>query len=191
MKAFPILLVSLLLVATAACDTDHSASEEVHKVTVRDAHLAFSLDAPGGVMRPTRDKAQEDRSAASGCRVIVYRLRDEPNLRVEAARRDCQAPPHSPPGNGQHGVYKDLTDLDPGLRGDGALLRTALGSAEVLSQRYYECTNACKNFQEPIAFVSLRDPVDQDFPILVLRSDQEQISRTDFARIVKSLRPPA
>ncbi len=60
----------------------------------------------------------------------------------------------------RHGVYKDLTDLDPGLRGDGTLLLTRLGTAEVLSQRYFECTNSCQNYQEPIAFVMLRDPVD-------------------------------
>lgn len=194
MKAFPMLLVSLLLATAAACGTDDGppSSGEPHKVTVRDPHLAFSLDAPGGVMRPTRDGDQEDRAAATGCPLIVYRLRDEPNLRAEAARRDCQVPVHSPPpGNGRHGVYENLTDLDPGLRGDGTLLRTRLGTAEVLSQRYFECTNSCQNYQEPIAFVMLRDPVDKDFPVLVLRSDHEVISSTDFTRIVKSLRPPA
>jgi hypothetical protein len=47
---------------------------------------------------------------------------------------------------------------------------TALGDAVVFNQPYYECTNSCHNYTEPVAVITLRQPQTADFRTLTVYS---------------------
>ena len=60
----------------------------------------------------------------------------------------------------------------------------------VFGQRYFECTNSCRNFVEPVAIITVDEPVDPGYPTLVLISTKGELSREAFTGIVRTLTHP-
>ena len=57
----------------------------------------------------------------------------------------------------------------------------------MFSQKYYECTNSCKNYTEPVAVIELADPADPAFPTLTAYSEQGSAGRNDLVTLVGDL----
>jgi hypothetical protein len=87
----------------------------------------------------------------------------------------CDTGNNAQPGNGRHGVYRTTADI-PADRSSGAVtVQTALGQATAFSQSYYECTNSCKNYTEPVAVITLTHPNDPAYPALMAYSAKGSI----------------
>lgn len=86
-------------------------------------------------------------------------------------------------GNGRHGVYRSADDIPAKERKDAEEVETPLGPALVFSHRYYECTQSCEDWTEPVAVIALEKPADPDFPTLVVMSQKgglDQDALTDL-----------
>jgi hypothetical protein len=70
------------------------------------------------------------------------------------------------PGNGRHGVYRTTADIPAERRSGAVTVHTALGEATAFDQPYYECTNSCKNYTEPVAVITLAHPDDPAYQAL-------------------------
>src|SRR5690242_14079910 len=70
------------------------------------------------------------------------------------------------PGNGRHGIYRTTADIPVELRAGAISVHTALGEATAFNQSYYECTNSCKTYTEPVAVITLAHPDDPAFQAL-------------------------
>jgi hypothetical protein len=73
-------------------------------------------------------------------------------------------------GNGRHGVYRTSADIPAGSSAGARTVHTALGDATVFTQPYYECTNSCKNYTEPVAVLTLTQPQDSTVQALTVYS---------------------
>ncbi|WP_189132247.1 hypothetical protein [Wenjunlia tyrosinilytica] len=89
------------------------------------------------------------------------------------------------PGNGYHGVYRSPEDIPADLRGSAERVPTAIGSALVFDQRYYECTNSCRTWTEPVAVIDLTHPADASHPALVVISPQGRLGHAELAALIK------
>ena len=168
---------------TGSGDCDGLADDCSHLVDVRGAHAHFSVRVPDtwGI-----GAARED----AACDSVYYRFDDLPDgwgrMRVEAVPTDCEvAEANSSIGNGQHGLYRTLEDVPEPE--DVDTMTTALGEAAVFVQEYFECTNECERWDEPVAIITLDDPVDPAYPTLVLRGEQDRLSRGDLEEILGAL----
>lgn len=90
--------------------------------------------------------------------------------------------------NGNHGTYRTIEDVANPI--DLEQMDTDLGPAQVFIQEYEEHTNVSRSFEEPVAIVTLDDPVDSRFPTLLLRSEAGKLSRERFTEVVASLEQP-
>lgn len=157
-------------------------SSPTTRLSVVDDRIAFEIKVPRGTMitgfysgaRRECPIAEVDFSAHG--------------LRAYAAGRSCESPARGRTGNGNHGTYRTIADV----AAPKVVQRvdTWLGPADVFSQDYYECTNACQNYTEPVAIVMLQQPVNPDFPTLVLISTKGELDRPAFTRIVRDLAEP-
>ncbi len=80
------------------------------------------------------------------------------------------------------------------LPDDGGRLRVEAVPTEcdavVFTQEYYECTNSCERWHEPVAIITLDDPVDPDYPTLVVRAERDELSRSDLEELLGALEEP-
>ena len=158
--------------------------EDTHQVEVRGTHTAFDLEV--GV-----DWAITDVWDADTCGSVSYVVSEDGATRlvVEAVPTSCpDAGQDTQIGNGFHGVYRTLDDV-PDPR-DPETVSTDLGDATVFVQEYFECTNECERWDEPVAIVTVAAPVDAGYPTLVVRGDKDKVSRADFEEIVATLAAP-
>ena len=167
-------------------DCEDRTDDCSHVVVVRGAHAHFSVRVP-----ETRGigSARED----DVCDSASYRFDELPDvwgrLQVEAVPSDCDVSESSSSiGNGTHGTYRTIDDVPEPE--DVASVDTALGEATVFTQEYFECTNSCDRWQEPVAIVTLDAPVDPGYPTLVLRGEQDRLSRAALEAILGDLKEP-
>lgn len=152
------------------------------RLTVDDDRIAFEIKVPAGTaitgfsVAPVRD-----------CPTVSVGFSDH-GLRAYAVAKSCAPRGNSRPGNGNHGSYRTLADVSDPLA--PIRLETGLGRAEVFGQRYFECTNSCRNFVEPVAIITVDEPVDPGYPTLVLISTKGELSREAFTGIVRTLTHP-
>ena len=184
MRRTPLLaLMSLALLAS--CRFDGGNAEDAQRtIEVRGAHVAFTAVVPD-------DWGISWLEDAAACDSVIYDVEDDAtvDVRFQAVPWVCEEAANSDEiGNGFHGLYRTLADVpDPK---DVEKRDTDLGSAEVFTQEYYECTNSCEKWDEPVAIVTLDDPVDPYYPTLVVRVERNDISRSDFETIIDSLAVP-
>jgi hypothetical protein len=181
-------IVAALLLTVAVTGCDHLGhgddSDQDRQLDVRGAHTAFDLKVHD-------DWAITEVQDAGTCGSVSYRIDapSEARLVVEAVPTECaEAQENTEIGNGRHGVYRTLDDV-PAPRDEKAV-DTGLGKATVFTQTYYECTNSCENWNEPVAIVTLETPVDAGYPTLVVRGEKETVSRADLEEIVATLMTP-
>ena len=174
--------VVVLFVVGAVDLGDTGDSEDTTAITVADGNVAFKVRVPGGTAI-TGVSVGED---SDGCGRAVYDLNAH-GLVVEAVRSDCE-PESQQINNGHHGTYRTLDDVPKPQ--DVEKVKTYLGPAVVFTQKYLEATNVTTDYTEPVAIVTLDDPVDADYPTLVVRSEQGELDRDAFTRVVESLIEP-
>jgi hypothetical protein len=91
----------------------------------------------------------------------------------------------SRPGNGRHGVYRTTADIPAEWRSGAPTVHTALGEATTFNQSYYECTNSCKDYTEPVAVITLAHPDDPAFPALTAYSVKGTIGLDRLTEILR------
>lgn len=155
-------------------------------ITVKDDYAAFSVDVPVGTGIDFVDHDSVNSGGELVCDHTGYGMNDH-GLAVETVAMDCDLPDQRVM-NGSHGLYRTLADV-PKPR-DVAEVDTGLGPAEVFVQDYSESTNFTTDYVEPVAIVTLDDPVRLDYPTLVIRSEQGELDREEFTELVRSLDDP-
>jgi hypothetical protein len=111
-------------------------------------------------------------------------------LGFEAVPNDCEI--RRTPGNGQHGHYRTIDDARAVIGKDLEMVQvdTALGRADVFTQSYYQCTNSCHTYSEPVAIIALMTPTDTRYPSLVMYSPRGMISTDQligYLKLINSL----
>jgi hypothetical protein len=91
----------------------------------------------------------------------------------------------SRPGNGRHGVFRTTADIPAEQRFGATIVRTALGEATAFNQSYYECTNSCKTYTEPVAVITLAHPDDPAFQALTAVSVKGAIGLDRLTAILR------
>jgi hypothetical protein len=157
-----------------------------HVVEVRGAHAHFSVRVPAswGIVDLREDAV---------CDSASYKLGELPGgegrLRAEAVPAECEvAEANDTIGNGTHGTYRTIEDVPEPQQ--VAQVETVLGEAVLFTQEYFECTNSCERWQEPVAIITLDEPVDRDYPTLVLRGERDELSVSDLEDILDALEQP-
>ncbi|WP_461008085.1 hypothetical protein [Streptomyces capparidis] len=98
---------------------------------------------------------------------------------------DCRHDGTAKPGNGRHGAYRSAEDVPADRRAGAERVRTPLGEALVFTQPYFECTQSCEEWEEPVAVIDLTRPADPGFPTLVVRSDKGVIGQDELTEFVR------
>src|SRR5262245_20619310 len=163
----PPMLVGLLVLAFAlsACrsparpDPGPVSSPTVASVS---APVAFHVQLGAGqtlTMRSTQP---------SGCPGLdaLINLGSNGTAELVAYATGCAPGDNTRPGNGRHGVYRTTADIPAERRSGAVTVHTALGEATAFDQSYYECTNSCKNYTEPVAVIALAHPDDPAYQTL-------------------------
>lgn len=114
---------------------------------------------------------------ANGCPGFdaLVSLGSDRNVRLSAYAAGCDVTGNARPGNGRHGVYRSAADVPADRLASSATVRTALGDAIVFTQPYYECTNSCRDYTEPMAVITLEHPYDPAYPTLMAYSEKGTI----------------
>jgi hypothetical protein len=110
---------------------------------------------------------------------------DGTTVRLAAYATSCQVDDNTRPGNGRHGVYRTTADIPADRRSAAVTVPTALGTATAFTQPYYECTNSCKNYTEPVAVVTLDHPAAPAYPTLVAYSPRGSIGLDRLVTVLK------
>jgi hypothetical protein len=95
-------------------------------------------------------------------------------------------PDTSRPGNGHHGVYRTAADIPADRRAGAVTFPTALGEATAFLQPYYECTNSCRDYTEPVAVITLDHPSDPAYPALVVCGDKGSVDLGQLTTLLKA-----
>jgi hypothetical protein len=94
------------------------------------------------------------------------------SVRLSAYAAGCRSSDNGRVGNGRHGVYRSTVDIPAERLAASVRVHTALGDAVVFAQRYYECTNSCRDYTEPVAVLTLDRPADPAYPALMVCSER-------------------
>ena len=176
MKAVPLAALAVLLATSLSGCGDYFGGDDSHTVEVHGAHTGFTIEVP-------EDWGISYVDDTAVCDSVSYTLGQ---LRLEAVPTSCpDAEQNTEIGNGKHGVYRVLDDVPEPK--DVEQLETELGSVEVFEQSYFECTNECDRWDEPVAIVTVDDPVDPAYPTLVVRAHRDQVERSTFEDLVETL----
>src|SRR5262249_41634626 len=92
---------------------------------------------------------------------------------------------HVQPGNGRHGVYHTTADIPADRRSGAITVHTALGQATAFEQTYYECTNSCKDYTEPIGVITLAHSDNPAYQALVAYSPKGAIGMDRFTAFLR------
>jgi hypothetical protein len=106
-------------------------------------------------------------------------------LRLAAYAAGCDATSNSRPGNGRHGVYRTTSDIPTDRLASATKVHTAIGDGVVFTQPYYECTNSCHDYTEPVALITLDHPVDPRYPGLMVYSEKGTIGLDQLAAVLR------
>jgi hypothetical protein len=106
-------------------------------------------------------------------------------LRLSAYATSCDASGNANPGNGRHGVYRSPADIPADRLAGSVKVPTVLGDAVVFTQPYYECTNSCRNYTEPVALITLDHPRDPAYPGLMVYSEKGTIGLGQLRSVLR------
>jgi hypothetical protein len=97
----------------------------------------------------------------------------------------CGSEGNTNPGNGRHGVYRTNEDIPAERRSSAQTVHTALGDALVFTQPYFECTNACYFYTEPVAVITLAQPQEKAVQSLMVVSPKGSMDQDALAAFVR------
>jgi hypothetical protein len=109
---------------------------------------------------------------------------------LSAYSTSCEPADNSRPGNGRHGTYRSTADIPADRRSGAVTFRTPLGEATAFTQPYYECTNSCHDYTEPVAVITLDHPRDTAYRALVVYGDKGTISLDRLTTVLKTQLSP-
>lgn len=175
--------VAVVLLGLRAVGALGSASAD-RDISIDGEHVAITMTVPNG-LAIDEVSANPGNSADPDCPTVRYALGND--LVVEAVSTGCTVEPDPEVMNGDHGTYRTLADVADPI--NAREVTTTAGQAHVFVQHYEEHTNMSRDWEEPVAIVTLDDPVDADFPTLTLRSDKAALSRDELTEVVMSLAP--
>lgn len=178
-----VVILVMLLIATAIGFIVTSADDEQSRITVSGEQVAFELMAPTGTAI-SQVVIGGSSGEADDCKVVDY-LFNAHGLEIEAIPADCKVQNGQQIINGNHGAYRTMADVPKPEA--VAEVKTFLGRATVFTQSYAEYTNTSSHWDEPVAVISFDDPVDPDYPTLVVRSNRGELDRGQFTDLVKGL----
>lgn len=153
-------------------------------VEVATTRVAFAVELPAdaGLTDVTTSPPSDE------CQSAVFES-TYGGLVFEAVARDCTDRTEGGIGNGHHGRYRTLDDV-PKPEHVEHVGTDGLGDAVVFTQQYYECTNSCSTWDEPVVIVTLETPVDPEYSSLVVRSEKAELDRDDVTEIVRTMSEP-
>lgn len=178
--------IAVLVVATAAsagCRTaapTPPAPATSPTVAVVARPVAFHVQLEAGQTLSLRTPA----ASCPGLDGMVL-LSPGKHLSFFAYSTSCD-PDTSRPGNGRHGVYRTTADIPADRRAGAVTFPTALGPATAFLQLYYECTNSCHDYTEPVAVITLDHPSDPAYPALVVSADQGSLDLNELTNLLKT-----
>ncbi len=147
-----------------------------------DGPVAFHIRLGAGQTLTTYPPDPAGRCPAQRARI---HLGSERTIELTAQPTSCDADSGHRPGNGFHGVYRTSADIPDERRKGAVTVHTTLGDAIVFTQPYYECTNSCKDYTEPVAVISLTNPRDPSFPTLTVYSARGSIGRDRLITVLR------
>lgn len=171
-------------VSSEAVDDPTGETGEATRITVDTDTLAFSLDVPEGMAIGTM--RHDPRGTDGG--IVAMSFAGGESLQIEAVPADCEVD-NEEPLNGDHGTYRRIDDVVPAPENVDDV-ETGLGTAQLFSQDYRECTNECTDYTEAVAIVTLDEPRADRYATLVIRSDKGELDEDVLAAIVASLGRP-
>ena len=133
--------------------------------------VAFRVQLGAGQRLTTRSPEPDN---CPGLDALID-LGPDGTVRVAAYATGCAVGDNARPGNGRHGVYRTTADIPADRRSGAITVHTALGEATVFNQPYYECTNSCTNYTEPVAVITLVHSGDPAFHTLTAYSEKGSI----------------
>jgi len=109
-----------------------------------------------------------------------------PYVIVELVGAGCSTgKPQATALNGFEGHYVTIADVASPTQ--EATASSAAGSLTVFSQPYTECTNSCLHITEQVALVGLANPSDPQFPTVMIRTQESDISAAQIQRLAASV----
>jgi hypothetical protein len=136
-----------------------------------DGPVAFHVQLGAGQKLTTRSPRPDN---CPGLDALID-LGSDGMVQLAAYATSCATGDNGRPGNGRHGVYRTNADIPAERRSGAITIHTALGEATAFNQPYYECTNSCKNYTEPVAVITLARPGDPAFQTLTAYSEKGSI----------------
>jgi hypothetical protein len=106
-------------------------------------------------------------------------------VRLSSYTEGCDTRGNGRPGNGQHGVYRSTVDVPADRLASAVRMHTVLGDAVLFTQPYYECTNSCHNYTEPVAVITLDQPRDPKYPTLMAYSERGTIGLDQLETVLR------
>ncbi|MGK5533617.1 hypothetical protein [Streptomyces sp. URMC 129] len=161
-----------------------TAGERTWQAAGGGAVPAFRLS-----LREGTELAAEPRDAEDGCAAAPAWSAegdDERSFSVSSLPVSCEidASVNESPLNGRHPAYRTAEDVPDQVAAGADRVTTALGEALVFSQTYTECTNACTDFSEPFALITLDEPADPAHPALVFTSAHGEVSEDELRSLI-------
>ena len=180
-----LLPAALLVLATAGCGPDRPPAPPTPPSTAAiEGPVALHVALGAGERLSQRTDGSGDCPGLSA----TVDLGRAGAVTLVAYASTCEHGDNTHPGNGRHGVYRGPSDI-PAER-HGTAVATALGPATVFEQPYYECTNSCSTFTEPVAVIVLDHPADPAYPVLTAYSAKGTAGRDRLTALVRDqLRP--
>lgn len=145
------------------------------------APVPFRLQLDAGHRLVTRSPA------SGGCPGLdtVAVLGSGGAVRFLAYATTCAADGNTRLINGNHGVYRTVEDVPGERRGGAVTVQTVLGEATVFSQAYSEYTNSSNHYTEPVAVITLKQPVDPAYRTITVLSPKGELSLEQLASLLR------
>jgi hypothetical protein len=184
-RTFLAVVAALTAIAAAGCRADTPEPATSPTVDAVTAPVAFHVQLHAG---QTLTLA----SPYAGCPGLsgTIRLSSERSVILSAYATSCSSGDTARPGNGRHGTYRTVADIPSDRRAGAVTFPTPLGEATAFNQPYFECTNSCHNYTEPVAVITLDHPSDPAYPALVAYGDKGQVNLDQLTTIVKTQLEP-
>jgi hypothetical protein len=143
--------------------------------------VAFHVQLGAGQRLTTHSAAPDN---CPGLDALID-LGSDATIRLMAYATNCATDDNAQPGNGRHGVYRTTADIPAERRSAAVTVSTALGQATAFNQPYYECTNSCKNYTEPVVVITLEHPGDPAFRTLTAYSPKGSIGLDQLTAVLR------
>jgi hypothetical protein len=176
-------LVTIALVTTGCRDQAQPAPGPVSSPTVASVSepVAFHVQLGAGQTLTMRS------SQLANCPGLdaLIDLGPDGGAELVAYATSCAPGDNARPGNGRHGVYRTTADIPADRRSGAVTVHTALGEATAFDQQYYECTNSCKTYTEPVAVITLTHPTNPAFQTLTAFSAKGSIGLDRLSALLR------